>query len=64
MTYVEEMELKIWDARDRSGCAEIINRIIADTKRADKYAYLQWYGAEDARLGCIDSIDQAEVKGE
>ena len=65
MTYVEEMELKIWDARDRSGCAEIINQIMADTKRTCIYV-VNFELAHHPRLSncCVAGIDQAEVKAE
>ncbi len=72
MTYIEKMELKIWDARDRSGCAEIINQIIADIKRASKQEIDKQIAKLDPNAvvylaGLFDAkyiIDQAEVKGE
>jgi len=61
MTYVEKMALKAWDAGHRQGCEEIINQIIADTKRACKKAtrahLLSW---QKVSIGY--EVDQAEVK--
>ena len=62
MEYVETMALRAWnECHGTDKCEGTIEQVIADTKRAAKYAYLQWYGA-NAQLTCMDSIDQAEVK--
>ncbi len=71
MTYVEQMDLKIWDARDRNGCEEIINQIIADTKRGCVHAMNEWCDEQDenmihsfTEIGLYKAVKRAEPKGE
>ena len=68
MTYVEKMVMKImgemgYNYGNQQETKQIVQQIIADTKRADKKAYSEWYGWRDTQSACMDRIDEAEVEG-
>lgn len=62
MTYVEKMALKVWDYHDMVGCEEMVNQIIADTKRACKKIVNDARGEPTDLRSIAARIDFVEVK--
>ena len=67
MTYAEKMVMEIMekvtvDYGNSEIATKIVNQIIADTKRACIHAYVDYHTIGFAQKGCLQSMEQAEVK--
>ena len=67
MSYVEKMVAEIGINVANHHCnkqmaALIVEKIIADTKRACIHAYVDYHTIGFAQKGCLQSMEQAEAK--